>query len=207
MRYEDIPEIYYITLIDSIDSFLKHGILSKNDVTKKGLLINDCSDARIQGIRSTINIGGLNLHDFVNLYFSKIHPMHYNMVYTQRIPQERICYICVKRDVLLITGMYFTDGHAIYNQTKFYSDLSQLDNLAWNIINDPDFLARNPDGTYKYATHGVIKHKKQAEVLVPHEILPTMFNRIVVFNEDAKLKVKQKIDDALKIEVDRSFYF
>lgn len=207
MRYEEIPEIYYITVVDFIETFLRYGILSRNDVIKKGLPISDCSDARIQDIRNGIKVGSLDLHDYANLYFAKRHPMHYNMVQTQRIAQDRICYICVKRDVLLIPGMYFTDGLAIYSQTRFYSDLGQLDKLAWDIINDPEFLARNPDGTYKYATHGVIKHKKQAEVLVPHEIPPAMFNRVIVFNEDAKLRVKQKINDDLKIEVDRSFYF
>ena len=207
MRYEDITEIYYITVVDFIETFLRCGILSKNDVIKKGLPISDCSDARIQGIRDEIKVGSLDLHDYANLYFAKRHPMHYNMVRTQKIAQERICYICVKKEVLLIPDMYFTDGLAIYKQTRFYSDLRDLDNLAWDIINDPAFLAKNTDGTYKYAAHGVIKHKKQAEVLIPHEIPPAMFNRVIVFNEAAKLKVKEQINDALKIEVDRSFYF
>lgn len=207
MRYEEIPEIYYITMVDFIETFLRYGILSRNDVIKQGLSIRDCSDARVQGIRSQIKIGSLTLHDFANLYFAKRHPMHYNMVFTQKITQERICYICVKRDVLLIPGTYFTDGLAIYNQTKFYQDLNQLDELSWNIIQDPHFLAKNADGSYKYGNEGIIKHKKQAEVLVPHEIPPTLFHRIVVYNEDAKTKVKQKIGETIKVEVDKSFYF
>lgn len=205
--YEDIPEIYYITVVDNIESFLNYGILSRNEILKRKIPYKDCSNATVQSARSKINIGGLNLHDYANLYFGKRPPMHYNMVFRQGIPQQTICYICVKNDILLIPGMYFTDGHIIYSYTSVYNDIKDLDKLSWNILNDPNFLAKNSDGSYKYGNEGKIKRKKQAEVLIPHIIPPKYFKRIIVYSEDIKMRVREKIGNSINIDVDRSFYF
>lgn len=204
---EKIPEIYFLTLIDNIESIFIHGILSKNKILREKIKFKDCSNATIQTARSMRKIGDLYLHDYANLYFGKRPPMHHNMVYTQGIKQATICYLCVKSDVLLTSGMYFTDGHIIYPQTKVYNDLRYLDNLSWNILNDPFFLAKKSDGSYKYESEGNILRRKQAEVLIPYFITPKYFKRIIVFNQKTKDYIKNKIGDIITIDIDKSFYF
>ncbi|VVB88764.1 Uncharacterised protein [uncultured archaeon] len=147
--YKEIPEIYFLTLTDNIETIFTHGILSRNNILREKIKFKDCSNPTIQAVRSMKKIGDLYLHDYANLYFGKRPPMHYNMVYTQKIPQETICYICIKNDVLLTSDMHFTDGHIIYTQTEIYNDLKYLNKLSWNILNDPFFLAKKPDGSYK----------------------------------------------------------
>lgn len=199
--------MYFITVINNTENFLKYGILSRNKILKQNIYFKDCSNPEIQSRRRIIRIGGLNLHDYANLYFGKRPPMHHNMFYTQGIPQETICYICVKNNVLLIPGMHFTDGHILNSFTNVYNNLKDLEKLSWNILNDPYFLAKESDGSYKYESEGNIKRKKQAEVLIPYIIPPLYFKRIIVFNEDASKKVGEKICNSINIDVDRSFYF
>ena len=207
MNIDEIPEIYYITTVDQIESIIKYGILSHNLIEKKRIHHRDISNPVVQEGRSKKNVMGRNLHDYANLYFAKRHPMHYNMYFRQRIAQEEICYICIDRNILLLEDTIFSDGHAIYPTTNFYSEIDDFDKLAWDIIKDPNFLAKNPDGTYKYEGRGIIKQKKQAEVLVPNIISAEFIQRIIVNNQNTKQKIEKEINRNIKIDIDKSFYF
>jgi len=134
--YETIPDafeklitdFYYLAPVDNIPSIIENGIMCRNEIRKSPF--RDVSNPEIQDARGVISVGGLTLHDYVNVFFAKRPPMFHSIVYRQKIPQQEIGYVCIDRDVLLSDGVYFSDGNARTKKTEFYCDLKDLENIS-----------------------------------------------------------------------------
>lgn len=182
--------LYRMTHNLTLDSTLKYGILSHNKAHKLGLInpIYDISNPDVQSRRH-------NIHDYVCLYFSPRNPM----LYFHKNRQQDIIFLGVNFHIISNKGAIFTDGNAASHDTQFYGDISQLNELRWEIINDP-FWTNYPDG----------KRIKCAEVLIPHKVDVQQILKIFCYTEVQKQiceKIMYKNNIELGVEIDRSLYF
>jgi hypothetical protein len=190
-RFEKIiEELYYMTSIDNLQSIIQNGILSHN--RSRNIEHRSIANVEVQQRREKICVDDLPLHDYANLYFAKKTPMQYSI----KDRESEICFICIENKILLLDGVYFSDGNAASDATNFYNDLNNLDKVPWDVIR-ASYWSNYKDG----------KRRRNAEVLVPHEISPKYFIRIVVSNEKMYKDAKDKIDGDIKIDIDRNFYF
>jgi len=184
-----IPEFYYLAPIDNIASIVEKGILSFNEA--KNVHHVSIASEEVQLRREEKY--ALPLHDYANVYFAKKTPMYY--VVRRDYSQDDLCVICVNNDILLIDGVYFTDGNAASSATKFYTDLKDLDKVFWDLFNTERCFVDDEE-----------KRRKQAEVLVPHRIPPEKLQRIVAYDEKLLKRIKDQIDRDIPIFIDKSFY-
>jgi hypothetical protein len=99
VKIEEISELHYITPIKNVPSILQHGILSYNRAAK--LKHDDISMPEIQKVRAQKRVpGGLNLHDYANLYFNGRN----KMMAKKRPEHERLCVLRVSPHALNISG-------------------------------------------------------------------------------------------------------
>jgi hypothetical protein len=116
----------------------------------------------------------------------------------QSLSQEELIIIEVNANkVFQLEGVLFTDGNAASEQTKFYSDVANLDKLDWNTMHLPNEYPQcyNPD----------YKRKKASEVLVPDHIPIELFDRIVAYSQDAFTSLENQTN--CYCAIDRSHYF
>src|SRR5690606_37858216 len=102
---------------------------------------------------------GGNLHDYVPFYFSNRSPMLYS-IYRSGISQSDIVYLVSTLPKVDSENAewVFTDGHPIVAYSTFYEDVSDLDEVDWDIINDKYWENTEEDPNRKT--------RKQAEFLV-----------------------------------------
>jgi hypothetical protein len=133
--------------------------------------------------------------DYVPFYFTPFSPMMYNIKtgwggIKKRENHEIVIMVSslarlAERQVQFL----FTDRHAYLAAAQFYSDLSRLDQIDWDMLQRRDFK-NDPDDPSK-------KERYQAEALV-HKHLPVeALSGFVCYNDDA-LKVVASAVEARK---------
>ena len=115
-----------------------------------------------------VAIGGV-LNDYVPFYFTPFSPMMANIHSGRSVMQRPNTEI-----VILVSSLYriqqlglnyiFTDSHAYYSWTNFYTDLKDLDKIDWKILQARDFK-RDPNDPAKFERY-------QAEALVHRHCPP-----------------------------------
>lgn len=139
-----------------------------------------------------IRPGGV-LPDYVPFYFTPFSPMMYNINtgwggIERRLNEEL---------VILVSNLYtlakmgrqfvFTDRHAYLKAAKFYSDLDDLQNIDWGILQDKDFERDKEDP-------GKVE-RYQAEALIYRHLPVTALEGIVCYTSAI-----QKVLHALMLE-------
>nr|WP_081673676.1 DUF4433 domain-containing protein [Pseudomonas cremoricolorata] len=97
--------------------------------------------------------------------------------------------------VILVSSLYharslnlrfvFTDAHAYPYWSGYYSDLSQLDNIDWEILQRRDFK-RDPDDPRKMERY-------QAEALIHEHVPVTGLLGIICYNDASKRRVDGEV--------------
>ncbi len=112
---------------------------------------------------------GGTLSDYVPFYFTPFSPMLYN-IYTgyagiQKRDNQEIVILVSSLPLLRRKNVefLFTDRHAYLAAAQFHSDLAQLDQIDWGMLQQRDFK-KNPDNPDRFERY-------QAEALV-HKVLP-----------------------------------
>ncbi len=151
--------LYHFTDIANVPSIAKHGILSKQQATEKGIAIavhggNEWSrDADVHK----------GLEDYVSLCFTTSHPMCHNAHIEGRIPNPR--YLAINSDVLKIEGVKITLGVANKAGTELVNVEDGLEQLDREVLytrtdwDDPDIQTR-------------LQNAEKCEILVP-KFVPT----------------------------------
>lgn len=123
------------------------------------------------------------LSDYVPFYFTPFSPMMLN-IHTGRgvpqLPNEEIAILVssLRKMSELEHQFVFSDRHAYLETANFYSDLDDLSNIEWSLLQRRDFK-RNPDDPEKIERY-------QAEALI-HKTIPTAaLLGIVCYNNDIK---------------------
>ena len=120
-----IPFLYHITHINNLQSILSNGLLSHNLAHQKCKLI-DISDLDVNARRALKHpVDNRSLHDYVPTYFNPLNPMSY------RLREQANDFIILKLNsqLLLQSGMLFTEGNAACCKTRFFNELNDLNQI------------------------------------------------------------------------------
>lgn len=182
MAYDLVQEnnlLFHIVHIKNLPSILKNGLLSLNEVKKRGIAPAVISYENIQQRRdyTSVKLGKCGtLHDYVSLYFGARSPMLCALRY--RFDQSDIIYIAVSWSVLTFPDTIFTDGNAASSSTQHYVGVNNLSNVDLN-------AARK----WYWNDDEETRRKKSAEVLVFEKIPKELLEGFFVRNDESYARV------------------
>lgn len=129
------------------------------------------------------------LNDYVPFYFTPFSPMMRN-IHTgwggiRRRANDEIVILVSNLPKLNEMGLHyvFTDGHAYYAWSKFYTDLRDLDKIDWPIIQARDFK-RDPNDPGKFERY-------QAEALIYQHCPVAALDGMICYNEQTRNLLNQ----------------
>ena len=165
--------IYHITHVDNLSSIIAaDGLRTCRDLRNDDVDYVDIAHETLQDWRSTKRVlcgpGGV-IHDYVPFYFAPRSPMlcaiHNGKVPNYQGGQGQVLHLVSSVQVVEKSALsfVFTDGHSRIDFTEFYDDLSDLDELDWQIMKEKYWSDTNADNDRK--------RRRQAEFLV-HEFFP-----------------------------------
>lgn len=143
--------------------------------------------------RHIVPIGpGGHLNDYVPFYFTPFSPMLKNINSgwggIKQLPNEEIVILVSSLPKLQSMGInfVFTDSHAYYQWANFYTELQDLQNIDWGILQTREFK-RDPNDPAKFERY-------QAEALVHRHCPVDALEGVICYTEH----VKQVLDGWLK---------
>ena len=203
---EKLAEVYFLADIDNLPSILKEGVLSRNEIKKKGLYDSksDISNREVQARREKDIVSPYdkvkrNLHDYANLYIQPFNAMMAAVAHTDRI--KHVCVIRVSKRVLNVPGTLVTNRNAACSSVKFFKP------TEWRIPS-PEAVAirsRYITGSAEFLEEPVFTKQKQirqSEVLVLDRVLPTYIDGIFVPNEALRAEVAELVDTSDHFHID-----
>lgn len=201
--------IFRIMHRDNIPWILDHGLHAANsgvlDPNFRNIGNLDLIDKRAH---RTVLVGpGGTLKDYVPFYFTPFSIMLYNIHTGYNVPQvaneEIVILVSSLRKVAeLKIPFVFTDQHAYPLMAKYFTDLKDLSNVPWDILNRRDFR-HDPDDPGK-------KERYQAEALIwkhlPINALLGICSYTSAVDDGIKAELAKR---ELKLEttVQRNWYF
>lgn len=197
MNGADIKELHFITYISNIPSIQSAGILSRNEMKRKGMRFKDISERGVQERRADKKIPGTSryLHDYANLYFDAHNPM----LSARRSENDKICVLRIDRDILALQGVIVTDKNAARECWFKPVDegLPLLDRNEIYMVNwkDPN------DWINEYRQAGI----KCAEILVPERVESRYIKGAYIANQTA-LEAFSKVSN-LPAELNNDIFF
>jgi hypothetical protein len=161
-----VGELFYITHVANVAGIVDKGILSHNSAARLAPTRVDLDT--VQEIRARIPIGARMLHDHANLYVCGRNAMMYYVVHQN--PIDSICLLRVAPEVLDLPDVVIADGNAARRgETRFDDVRTGLAALDFERVHAHSWIHEgDPVATYEH------KRVKQAEVLVPDRIDPTL---------------------------------
>lgn len=195
--------VYHLIHEYNITNVIKLGLLSRNDVRKSGISFVDVSEPNIQERRD--NIHGYNLHDYVSTYFNPRNAMLYRL----QKENKKIAIIEFKTDFLREISpdnIILSDRNASAYDA-FLIKLSQVKSLSF--LNEKLIFSKN---WYDFNTHiynNEVKKIMQSECLVKGYLSPKWITRIIVKDENQKVRIQEMLEEDIEIYVDyfKDFFF
>lgn len=199
-----ICSFFYFAPIKNIESIVRFGILSRNDICEKKIKNYSFANEEVQNRRAskfiTLNKGQkVNIHDTVPVYLKTKTPTFYS----PSIDQKDMVFMVIDAQKLLIdsnVAYAFCDGNAASKSTIFYNDLDNLNKLPWNVLDNIDRYWNYFDG----------KRKGNAEFLIYPSISLSNIENFVVFDENTEKKLKDFLitfSSNISITTDKDFSF
>lgn len=204
--------IYHITHINNLQSIIAAGGLQTcGELRQTGVNYTDIAYPSLQDRRSTKMVpcgAGGTLHDYVPFYFAPRSPMLYTISrgnvagYTDG--QRPVIYFVSTAQSVQVAGrsFVFTDGHGVMDISNFYTELSELDQIDWEVMK-----ARIWRDTIEYPDR---KRRRQAEFLV-HKFFPWgLISRIVVKGALVKSQVEsilENVSQSPNVEIRADWYY
>jgi hypothetical protein len=163
--------IWRIVHRDNLPWILDHGLHCGNSTIKapNWVSIGNPDLTQDRETRIVPLAPGGNLNDYVPFYFTPFSVMMRNIQTgwggIRKRPNEEILILVSSLRHVQALGLpfLFTDAHAYYRYTTFYSGLADLDKIDWPSLQAQDFR-RDPDNPMKFERY-------QAEALI-HQHLP-----------------------------------
>lgn len=201
--------IFRITHRDNIPWILDHGLHAASakvlDPNFRSIGNPDLIDKRS---RRAVKVGRRGtLSDYVPFYFTPFSIMMYN-IHTghnvPHVPNEQIVILVSSLHRLTELGIpfVFTDQHAYPLMANYFTDLEDLDEVDWTLLNRKDFK-HDPDDPGK-------KERYQAEALIWKHVPVEALLGICCYTSavDAAIKAelaKRKLD--VKTNIQGNWYF
>lgn len=181
---KDKKYCYRIYHLENLTNILEVGLCNKNHPLASRHFIEIGNPSIISTRTATpVRIKGYgNIGDYIPFYFTPRSIMLYNIVtgywepIVPKIAKKDLIIIQCEINVLTKANrFFFTNGQANDALTKHYSDLSQLNEVDWKIIQQSEFnkSAADFDKARRY----------QAEFLVYYHVPVTAIESILVYNE------------------------
>lgn len=184
--------IWRILHRDNLDWVLSNGLHCGNSTSKSPTWVN-IGSADLISKRAThpvpITPGGV-LNDYVPFYFTPFSVMMMNIRSgrgVQRRSNDEIVILVASLHNIAKAGLpyVFTDSHAYYRWSNYYTDVSYLSKIDWEILQNRDFR-RDPEDPAKFERY-------QAEALI-HKHLPiSAIEGIVCYTEAQESIIKMKV--------------
>src|SRR5271155_1770211 len=127
MREKRLDCLLYLVHPDNLESIMRYGILSYNEVRHLGLVHRSIANEEVQQ-RRNFHINGLSCHDFVPLYLARRNPM------LLAIKDQPRAYIRIRLEVADEEGVTFADGNAASDSTGFVPGDFGVRRLPWDVI-------------------------------------------------------------------------
>jgi hypothetical protein len=202
--------IFRITHRDNIPWILDNGVhASKGERSAPNFrsignpdLINNRS-RRVVPVRP-----GGTLSDYVPFYFTPFSIMMYNIKTgyggIQRVPNEEIVILVSSLRKVLELGIpfAFTDRHAHVRWANYFTDLEQLGEVDWPLLNSRNF-SHNPDDPDKKARY-------QAEALIWKSVPLQALTGVCCYTEGVRSWIQDALDERdskLRTTVQANWYF
>ncbi len=205
-------KIYHITHYNNLKSILQSGELSccaniqTNQVSYTNIAHNNIQDRRARFV-VPIQPGGV-VHDYVPFYFATRSPMlyaiHQGAVNGYNGGQKDVIYLVSSAERIEQAGYgyVFTDGHAIMGFSNYYSNLSDLDKIDWNIMRSRYWNDNAEDNDRK--------RRRQAEFLVYDKLKFHDVEKIVTYDTQMQNSVNdnlRKVGHHIPVEVNKEWYY
>ena len=215
--------LFHITAIANLPGICAvEALLSKNCGASAGIAYQNIAHQGAQGARSVKPIpnppGGV-MHDYVPFYFAPRSPMlraiEGGKVAGCQWRQADIVHLesTVAHVTAANASFVFYDRNATLAFSTAYSDLRDLDKVAWDLFFEPPCL----DGFCKYwqnrlnePRHADRMERRQAEFLVKERVPLRQITRIGVIDEQRAGQVRTMLTQAgvhLPVEVKEDWYF
>lgn len=201
--------IFRIVHRDNLSWILDHGFHAQSGKLRDPKFFNIGNPDLIQK-RTTrvVNVGpGGTLSDYVPFYFTPFSIMMYNIHTGYNVPQV------ANEDILIFTSslsriselnipFVFTDQHAYTMMANYFTDLSDLNKIDWDLLNRKDFK-HDPDDPGK-------KERYQAEALVWKHLPLDAVLGICSFTDQVDESIKEHLAQRhlnVRTIVKREWYF
>lgn len=201
--------IFRITHRDNVPWVLDHGCHAAPggvlDPNFKNIGNRDLIDKRKHRIISVGPRGTLS--DYVPFYFTPFSIMMYNIhtgYNVSSVPNEQIVILVssLHRVAELGISFVFTNQHAYPVMAKYYTDLTDLDKIDWEILNRRDFR-HDPDDPGK-------KERYQAEALIWKHLPVEGLLGICCYSEQVNQEIQAELAKRqleMQTIVQRNWYF
>ncbi|MFZ2451621.1 MAG: DUF4433 domain-containing protein [Methylovulum miyakonense] len=185
--------LYHITHFDNLQAIVQAGgLVAHNELNTDHI---DIAHQSIQDRRKTTPVPcspyGV-LHDYVPFYFCNRSPMlyaiHKNNIETYQGGQESIVYLVTDLTRIQQSGIpfVFTEGHAIIRFSEFYSQVSDLDKVDWQLMQSAYWFDTDEDPDRK--------RRRQAEFLLYQRCPWSLIVGIATFDEAMKTRVEKLLE-------------
>lgn len=206
---QEKARIFRITHIDNVPWYLQNGLHCCNSDCRnpdfREIGNPDLIDKRTN--RSVTIPPGGTLSDYVPFYFTPFSMMLYNIktgYNVKRTPMPEIAILVSSLHKVVESGLQFvfSDRHAYVMAAQFSSDLSDLNRIAWDLLQRRDFK-RNPDDPGKCERY-------QAEALIWKLLPASALLGIVCYGSEQEARVKEEVERlslSVKVITKRDWYF
>jgi hypothetical protein len=201
--------IFRITHRDNVPWILDNGMHARNgkkfDPTCRNIGNVDLIDKRSRRLVD-VPPGG-TLSDYVPFYFTPFSIMMYNIntgYGVKQVPNEDIVIFVSSLPHIAAQGIQFvfTNQHAYPPMADYFTDLAQLDQVDWPLLQSRNFK-HNPDDPGK-------KERYQAEALIWKHVTLKALQGMCCYTAAVEQQVKAEIERralSFKVGVQQSWYF
>lgn len=207
-----MTRLYHISHIRNLESIIEKGgimcdsSMNDNHIEHVGIAHKHIKERRARK-RVPLDPGGM-LADYVPFYFAPRSPMLY-AIHTGYVEgysegQEAILHLVTSVETVLSKRLsfVFTDGHAEMAISRFFHDVSDLDQVDWEIMKATYWNDTDQDNDRS--------RRRQAEFLVRDFFPWKLIEKIGVMNDE----VADRVDDLLSssartlvVTVQRKWYY
>ena len=202
--------IWRIVHRDNIPWILANGLYAGNSINQSPSWVN-IGNPELTGKRANhLVITGPcgNLNDYVPFYFTPFSPMlkniHSGRGGVTRRGNEEIVILVSSLHKIQEMGLpfVFTNSHAYYQWADFHTDLSNLDEIDWKILQTRNFK-RDPNDPAKFERY-------QAEALIFEHCPIEALSGAVCYNNETKEQIEnwtKSSESPLKVITRPGWYF
>lgn len=182
--------VYHFTHIENLPSILEHGLLSTNEMDRRGLGHSIIAYSGIQDRRADMDVTcGLKgkVHDYVPLYFCIRSPMLLAVVNNKIADEQCIIYLEFPISIMDKYPFVFTDASA--NTTippNFFDTPENLDKINWDAVETWKWGKKHDE-----FGQTPVKQAKMAELLIHKHVDPSDISKIIVWNDSFADLVKE----------------